>query len=685
MKKFAKLLAMVLAVSMVLTMFVGAFDYVDAAAIDEDKAAAVKTVYEAGIMMGNNKGEFNAKANLTRDEMAKIMFALASYEQKADDVYSVYASVSFADYANIPAWSKSYVGFAAYEGIVVGDAKGNANALGTLSYVEAAIMLMRTLGLEGTYDHDADATTPEIDAFTGAKWYQNAVLVAYMEGLFDDLDIADYKAAITREDVAVMIANAMDHANAAYATAYAINDTIVGTTKVENEDGEEVEILVFLNGSVEEDILAEGYEDAIFHEVYAVVEGDEILDIEVVEPIFEGEVLKADIELVEEEDEDENVYYNLVIEGEVVVEDFDAADFAIITSDGFEAAASYDYVTIIINENTIFGDAAPVQFKYFVENEWAPEEDYKDNTWTGEFYVYVDGVKYDVAAAYADVELEGMYSFQIVDGEIVNIKAVKAVSVYDLDTKYDAKKDEYTVSYKGVEINDEYVELDEQAVWAEQLVATEEISGVEVEDIVVYLYNDYVFVDYEVIYVEEEEEEETETVYGFVTGFDAELKITEDDEKTEDKNEYKIEWIITVDAVVKGEAKQFVYVQEQDEVVFAKPAYVEYAFAAFELDAEGKTVGTPVETAIATYAIESIADGKLNGAEFKGEFYDYTGSELTFADLSYEVKDGKITFKAGGKRVSANFIAAYEYADVIVVVFDAAEEDRFGAYGEIAE
>ena len=40
MKKFAKLLAMVLAVSMVLTMFVGAYDYNDAADIDEAKAAA---------------------------------------------------------------------------------------------------------------------------------------------------------------------------------------------------------------------------------------------------------------------------------------------------------------------------------------------------------------------------------------------------------------------------------------------------------------------------------------------------------------------------------------------------------------------------------------------------------------------------------------------------------------------
>ena len=131
MKKFAKLLAMVLAVSMVLTMFVGAFDYNDAAAIDEDKASAVEAVYSYGIMQGNNKGEFNPKANLTRDEMAKILFALK--EAGLDASGKVIFSTFFDDADAIPDWSKGYIGYAFQNEILVGNANNEVNALGTLT------------------------------------------------------------------------------------------------------------------------------------------------------------------------------------------------------------------------------------------------------------------------------------------------------------------------------------------------------------------------------------------------------------------------------------------------------------------------------------------------------------------------------------------------------------------------
>ena len=65
MKKFARLLSMVLAVATVLTLCVGAFDYVDAADIDKSKVGAVNAVYDghhAGQQQGRIQPEGSAHA-----------------------------------------------------------------------------------------------------------------------------------------------------------------------------------------------------------------------------------------------------------------------------------------------------------------------------------------------------------------------------------------------------------------------------------------------------------------------------------------------------------------------------------------------------------------------------------------------------------------------------------------------
>ena len=106
MKKFARLLSMVLAVATVLTLCVGAFDYVDAADIDESKVKAVNAVYDWGIMQGNNKGEFNPKGLLTRDEMSKIMYAMKEVGLDVESYYGGFLTAAFVDAAKVPAWRK---------------------------------------------------------------------------------------------------------------------------------------------------------------------------------------------------------------------------------------------------------------------------------------------------------------------------------------------------------------------------------------------------------------------------------------------------------------------------------------------------------------------------------------------------------------------------------------------------
>jgi len=669
MKKFAKLLAMVLAVSMVLTMFVGAVDYKDAASIAEDKAAAVQTVYEAGIMMGNDKDEFNPTKYLTRDEMAKIMFALASADQKAADYYSVVASVSFNDFASIPAWSKNFVGYAAAYDIIVGTAEGNANALGTLSYVEAAIMLMRSLDLEETYN---DGGEEPVASFTGSKWYQNAVLCAYENGLFEDLDITNFMASITREDVAVMIANAMDHANAAYELATPVNGVVIGVA--ENEDEEEIFVLA---GDYEEEIKTEGYDvDAVIgHEINAIVEGDATLDLNVVDALYEGKVTIGDVAVEKvptaDEDDDEealNDYFSLLVNEEVVLDNankatkylsVDGADYSQY-NDGIRAwfanEDDFQAVSLIVNENSIFISYAPVYFFQFDNSLLTEEYDPDEKIYTGE-YLY-DGN----AFPYGKIEVEDgtVCVAQIIDNTYVNLDFVDVVSSADLDVAFNAKDAEYSVSYEGTELYN-YAGANYANIWTDVMT--------EAEDMFAFIYNGEVLVAYEEI--SEETTSSTEISYVIVTDYSASVEVGKNDD---DETVYV--WTTTIKALnLLGEEVEIVYeADEQADVAYVAPFGI-------AVDTFFKVTVTDGEFA----GMEAVADPTYAGLfmDYEGEadlLVNYTNMEVELDDITTEVKNGNTVVKIGDTVVAGASLVVFELSDATIVVYDPAYE--FGVFAD---
>lgn len=246
MKKFARLLSMVLAVATVLTLCVGAFDYVDAADIDKSKVGAVNAVYDWGIMQGNNKGEFNPKGLLTRDEMSKIMYAMKEIGLDVGSYYGGFLTAAFVDAAKVPAWSKNYMGYAYIENIFVGNAKKEINALGNLSYVQATIVLLRALGADRMYGFDNNPEGMKItyvvdgktyNLFEGPKWFENAVSYGAKYNLFKGLDIADFNANITREDVAVMIYNAVNRVGESFfKLSEKVEGVVIGTETKDKVD-----------------------------------------------------------------------------------------------------------------------------------------------------------------------------------------------------------------------------------------------------------------------------------------------------------------------------------------------------------------------------------------------------------------------------------------------------------------
>lgn len=269
MKKFAKLLSMVLAVAMVLTMFVGAFEYKDNAAIDEDKADAVYALYDYGVMQGNDKGEFNPKGLLARNEMSKIMYALVKGGWTTPASYYGAMLSTFADADSVPKWSTDYLGYAFMRGIFIGNDQNKIDALGNISYVQTAIVLLRALGVEDNWKEIGDGILVNggdykvgdvtYSRYAGPKWFDHAVADADELGLFEGLDIENFKANITREDVAVMVNNAIELTDEYFELAVKVGGIVTGTKKI---DG--VEYLVVEDGQYVEYYPADGVEVAKF-------------------------------------------------------------------------------------------------------------------------------------------------------------------------------------------------------------------------------------------------------------------------------------------------------------------------------------------------------------------------------------------------------------------------------------
>ena len=80
MSNIKKLLALVLALTMVLSVsaFAGytVAPYGDAEKVNEDCEVAVQLLYSLDIMKGDDKGNFNPEATITRAEMAKIIYVI---------------------------------------------------------------------------------------------------------------------------------------------------------------------------------------------------------------------------------------------------------------------------------------------------------------------------------------------------------------------------------------------------------------------------------------------------------------------------------------------------------------------------------------------------------------------------------------------------------------------------------
>ena len=196
-----KLLALVLALVMSMSLVtISNAAFKDADKIDYKEAVDVMNA--VGVFVGDEKGNFNAKENLTREQAAKIIAYLELGSKAAD---ALPGGATFTDVASTR-WSAGFVGYCAQAGIVSGVGNSKFDPAGQLTALQFGKMLLVELG------YDAKAA-----GMVGTDWAINTSKLMAKAKLMDKID-GSVNQVLTREKAAQMCLNALEAPMVTYDT-----------------------------------------------------------------------------------------------------------------------------------------------------------------------------------------------------------------------------------------------------------------------------------------------------------------------------------------------------------------------------------------------------------------------------------------------------------------------------------
>ena len=168
---------------------------------------AVDACTALNIIGGYPDGSFKPEGNITRAEVTKmICVALNGGKNPA---VSTNTTPTFSDVRNNAnaAWAEGYIESCAAQGIVSGVGGGKFAPNGNVTGVQMAKMLLVSLGYKS-----------ENEGFTGNAWATNVNVRAAQKGLYKGLEKMDTNAAITRDNAAQMVWNALNAYEVEYKT-----------------------------------------------------------------------------------------------------------------------------------------------------------------------------------------------------------------------------------------------------------------------------------------------------------------------------------------------------------------------------------------------------------------------------------------------------------------------------------
>ncbi len=218
------MLTLVLTLAMLLSVMVvgaGAATFGDQESITNDEA--VDMCVALNIIGGYEDGTFRPAGNVTRAEMCKmICVALNGGKEPTmgSGLIGTFNDVATSD------WSAPYIEYCVSQGIVGGVGGGRFNPTGNITGTQAAKMLLCILGYDAA-----------IQGYIGNDFWETKINVdAAQKGLYDELANIDASAALTRDQAAQMIWNALQANEVEYVTTLVPGPNGTLTSQVDVKD-----------------------------------------------------------------------------------------------------------------------------------------------------------------------------------------------------------------------------------------------------------------------------------------------------------------------------------------------------------------------------------------------------------------------------------------------------------------
>ena len=192
-----KLLAMVLALVMTLSLAVSAnAAFKDADKVSDTYEEAVAVLNGMGVFKGYEDGSFQPKGDITRAEVAAIVYRVYTADVK-DAKASLYATYNKFSDMNGAGWASGYIGYCANAALVKGYPNGTFQPSGKVTGYEVLAMILRAIG----YDKNGE--------FSGADWALHVAQTAQQAGVLKNVKGVDLNAPATRELVAELLFRAI--------------------------------------------------------------------------------------------------------------------------------------------------------------------------------------------------------------------------------------------------------------------------------------------------------------------------------------------------------------------------------------------------------------------------------------------------------------------------------------------
>ena len=215
-----KLLAMVLALVMTLSLAVSAnAAFKDDKSISDDYAESVAVLNGMGVFKGYEDGSFKPEGNITRAEVATIVYRIYTADVAKNDKSGLYATYNkFSDMAGA-GWAQGYIGYCANASLVKGYPDGTFKPSGKVTGYEVLAMILRAVG----YDKNNE--------FSGADWALHVAQTAQQLGVLDNVaKTTDLNAPASRELVAELLFQGIQKAQVTYTPAFGyVTDKVIST------------------------------------------------------------------------------------------------------------------------------------------------------------------------------------------------------------------------------------------------------------------------------------------------------------------------------------------------------------------------------------------------------------------------------------------------------------------------